>query len=137
MDTHIFTCTLNSIFLINNYIQHPSLENHHPNKLLILIIVHQIYKTLHTIHIHKVRGHTRIIGNEVVDTLTNEGTYKDKPATTPNIHIARTTFYWLTTTHDGAIRNSIHSYMKDTGNKNPLQPNTTFHTLKNGYQMAH
>ena len=61
------------------------------------------------IHIHKVRAHTCICGNEIADTLANEGTPKEKPDTTPHIHIAHTTPYWLascpTTTHDGAIRN--------------------------------
>ena len=61
------------------------------------------------INIHKVRAHTCICGNEIADTLANEGTPKEKPDTTPHIHIAHTTPYWLascpTTTHDGAIRN--------------------------------
>src|ERR1700738_2077621 len=61
------------------------------------------------VHIHKVREHTVISGNEMADTLANMGTLKDKPDTTPRIHIARTTPYWLascpTGTHDGAIRN--------------------------------
>ena len=61
------------------------------------------------VHIHKVRAHTCISGNEMADILANMGTLKDKPNTTPWIHIARTTPYWLascpTGTHDGAIRN--------------------------------
>jgi hypothetical protein len=59
------------------------------------------------IHIHKVRAHTGISGNEIADTLANEGTLKDKPDETPHIHIAHATPYWLSTspmaTHDGAI----------------------------------
>ena len=55
------------------------------------------------------RAHLSISGNEIVDTLANEGTLKEKPYMTPHIHIAHTTPYWLascpTTTHDGAIRN--------------------------------
>ena len=42
-DTHIFTYSLNSIYLINNHIQHPTSQHHHPDKLLIAAIIHQIY----------------------------------------------------------------------------------------------
>ena len=66
------------------------------------------------IHIHKVRAHTDISGNEMADTLANMGALQDKPDTTPRIHIARTTPYWLascpTGTHDGAIRN-LHTFI--------------------------
>ena len=43
IDTHIFTDNLNSKYLINNHIQHLTSQHHHPNKLLITTIVHQIY----------------------------------------------------------------------------------------------
>jgi hypothetical protein len=65
---------------------------------------------------HKVRAHSGIIGNEIADTLANEGTLKEKPTTTPHIHIAHPTPYWLascpTATHDGAIRNLRHNHSK-------------------------
>ena len=113
-DTYIFTDSLNSIYLINNHIQHPTSQHHHPDKLLIAAIIHQIYWTPHMIHIHKVRAHTGISGNEIADTLANEGTLKDKPNETPHIHIAHATPYWLSTsptaTHDGAIRN-LHTFI--------------------------
>ena len=41
-DTHIFTDNLNSIYLINNHIQRPTSQHHHPDKLLIAAIIHQI-----------------------------------------------------------------------------------------------
>ena len=66
------------------------------------------------IHIHKVRSHTGISGNEIADTLANEGTLKDKPEDTPHIHIAHAIIYWLATsptaTHDEAIRN-LHTFI--------------------------
>ena len=105
----IFTDSLSNIFLINNHIRHPTSQHHHPDKLLIAAIVRQIYWTPHIIHIHKVRAHTCIIGNEIADTLANKGTHKEKPSPTPQIRIAHPTPYWLvscpTTTHNGAIRN--------------------------------
>ena len=111
---HIFTNILNSIYLINNHIQHPTSQQHHPNKLLIAAIIHQIYWTPHLIHIHKVWAHTGNMGNEIADTLANEGTLKEKPSTTPHIHLAHATPYWLascpTATHDGAIRN-LHTFV--------------------------
>ena len=106
---YIYTDSLNNIYLINNHLQHPTSQHHHPDKLLISAIVHQMYWTPHMIHIHKVRAHTCISGNEIADTLANKGTLKEKPDMTPHIHIAHTVPYWLaswpTTTHDGAIRN--------------------------------
>ena len=114
MDTHIFTDSLNIIYLINNHIQHPTSQHHHPDKLVIAAIIHQIYWTPHLIHIHKVRAHTCITGNEKANTLANEGTLKEIPSATPHMHLAHATPYWLancpTATHDGAIRN-IHKFI--------------------------
>ena len=54
------------------------------------------------------------MGNEIVDTLANEGMLKEKPSNTPHIHLAHASPYWLascpTATHDGAIRN-IHKFI--------------------------
>ena len=106
--------SLNSIYLINNHIHNPTSQHHHPDKLLITAIVHQIYWTPHLIHIHKVRAHTDIRGNEIADTLANEGATKEKPTNTPHIHIAHATPYWLASypiaTRDGAITN-IHKFI--------------------------
>ena len=90
IDTHIFTDSLN-IYLINNHIQHSTSQQPHSDKLLIVAIIHQIYWTPHLIHIYKVRAHTNIIGNEIADTLANEGALKEKPAATPHIHISHAT----------------------------------------------
>ena len=60
-DTHIFTDSLNIINLVNNHIQHPTSQHHHPDKLLIAAIIHQIYWTPHMIHIHKVQAHTGLV----------------------------------------------------------------------------
>ena len=88
---HIFTNSLNNIYLINNHIQHPTSQHHHPDKLLKASIVHHIYWTPHTIHIHKVHEHSSITGNEIADTLANEGTLIEKSTNTPRIHTAHTT----------------------------------------------
>ena len=90
-DTYIFTYSLNSIYLINNHIHHPTSQHHHPDKLLIAAIIQQIYWTPHKIYIHKVRAHSDITGNEIADTLANEGTTKENPPNTPHSHIAHST----------------------------------------------
>jgi ribonuclease HI len=119
IDIHIFTDSINIIYLINNHIHHPTSQHHHPNKLLIATTVRQIYWTPHKVHIHKVRAHTGIAGNELADELANEGTTKEKPEATPRIHIAHSTPYWLasfpTTTQDRAIRNLRTFITKEHG----------------------
>ena len=108
-NTHIYTDSLNNIYLISNHIQHPTSQHHHPDKLLIAAIIHQINWTPHLIQIHKVWAHTCIIGNNTVDTLANEGALKEKPNATPHKHIAHATPYWSAScpiaTRDDAIRN--------------------------------
>ena len=112
-DTHIFRNNLNSIYLINNHVQHPTSQHHHHDKFLIATIIQKKW-TLHLIHIHKVRAHTGIMGNEIADTQANKGTFKDKTSPTPHIHIAHTTPYWLascpTATSDGAMR-YLHKFI--------------------------
>lgn len=100
-----------------DHIQHPTSQQHHPDELLIATIIRQIYWTPHNIHMHKVRAHTGIQGNEMADKLANDGTLKDKPSHTPHtphIQIAHSTPYWLasspTATHDGAIHN-LHTFI--------------------------
>ena len=108
-DTHIFTDNLNSIYLIHNYIRHPSSQHNHLDKYLIAAIVNHITWSAHKITIQKVKAHTCIISNEIADQLANMGALLDKPTNIPRIHTAHTTPYWLngipTSTHTGAIRN--------------------------------
>jgi hypothetical protein len=77
--------------------------------------------THNILHIHNIRAHLGIIGNEITYTLANEWTLKDKPDKTPHIHIAHTTPYWLancpTATHDGAIQNLRTTIIKEHGTR--------------------
>ena len=54
------------------------------------------------------------MGNEIADTLANEGTLKEKPSATSHIHLAHAIPYWLascpTATHNGALRN-LHIFV--------------------------
>lgn len=54
---HMFIENLNNIYLINNHIQHPTSQYHHPDKLWVAAIVYHIYWTPHKTHIHKVHAH--------------------------------------------------------------------------------
>ena len=92
-DIHIFTDSLNSIYLIHNHIRHPSSQHNHPDKLLISAIVNHITWSTHKITIHKVRAHTCIIGNDTADQLVNNVALLDKHTNTPRIHAAHTTPY--------------------------------------------
>ena len=109
LDTHIFTYSLNNIIFNNNHIQHPTsppkqITNRKNCKTNIL-------SPRHNPHSQSARkpGHYR-----KWDFRTNKGTLKEKPTTTPRIHIAHPAPYWLasypTTTHDIAIRN-LHTFI--------------------------
>ena len=75
----ILMFNLNTIHLINNHIRHLTYQHNHPNKLLILDIVHQIVWSTHNITIHKVISH---IGR-IIYWLGNQGTTCTKPTPHP------------------------------------------------------
>lgn len=80
----IFTDSLNNINLIGNHIRHSSSQHNHPDKLLILIIVHQILWTKHNIIIPKVRPHIGVTCNVIAYQFTHEETTHNK--LTPHTH---------------------------------------------------
>jgi ribonuclease HI len=75
--THIFTDSLNSIYLINTHLKHITAHNNHLDKLLLDQIRDQIIVRKHHTMIQKVKVHIEISGNEAVDVLAKQGT--DKP----------------------------------------------------------
>ena len=108
--------------------------------LLIESIVCQIYWTPHTVHIHKVQAYSRITGNEITDTLANDGTLIEKPTATPHIHTTHTTPYWLASylvaTHDGAIHNLHKLVTKEHKTVKSRQPKPNSPTWTSGYQTT-
>jgi ribonuclease HI len=70
---HIFTNSLNSLYLINTQIKHPIQQNNHPDKTILASIVNMLKNRIATTHLYKVRAHTNIIGNEEADKLAKEG----------------------------------------------------------------
>jgi ribonuclease HI len=70
---HTFTDSLNSLYLINTQIKHPTQQNNHPDKVILASIAKMLKNRTATSHLHKGRAHTNIIGNEEVDKLAKEG----------------------------------------------------------------
>jgi ribonuclease HI len=69
---HIFTDSLNSLYLINTQIKHPIQQNNHPDKTILASIVNMLKNRTATTHLYKVRAHTNIKGNEEADKLAKE-----------------------------------------------------------------
>jgi hypothetical protein len=74
---HIFTNSLNSLYLINTQIKHPIQQNNHPDKTILALIVNLLKNRAAPTTLYKVRAHTNIIGNEEVDKLAKEGSKID------------------------------------------------------------
>jgi ribonuclease HI len=70
---YIFTDSLNSLYFINTQIKHPIQQNNHPDKTILASIVNMLKNRIATIHLHKIRAHTNILGNEEADKLAKEG----------------------------------------------------------------
>jgi ribonuclease HI len=70
---HIFTDSLNSLYLINTQIKHPTQQNNHPDKTILTSIINMLKNRTATTYLYKIRAHTNIIGNEEADKLAKEG----------------------------------------------------------------
>ena len=70
---HIFTDSLNSLYLLITQIIHPSLHTNHPDKTILSEMVQMLQQRTHTLTIHKVRAHSNIHGNDKVDELAKAG----------------------------------------------------------------
>jgi hypothetical protein len=87
---------MNSLYLINTQIKHPTQQNNHPNKEILASIAKMLKNRIATTHLYKVRAHTNIIGNEEADKLAKEGS---KIVLVSDIHFhphenAHSTAYW-------------------------------------------
>ena len=70
---HIFTASLNSLYLLNTQIKHPSLHTNHPDKTILFEMVQMLQQITHTLTIYKVRAHFNIIDNDKADELAKVG----------------------------------------------------------------
>jgi ribonuclease HI len=74
---HIFIDSLNSLYLINTQIKHPTQQNNHPDKTILALIIKLLKDHVAPTILHEVRAHTNIIGNEEADKLAKEGSKID------------------------------------------------------------
>ena len=66
---HIFTDSLNSLYLPNTQIRHHSLHHNHPNKTILSEMIQMLQQRTTTFTIYKARVHSNITGNDKVDEL--------------------------------------------------------------------
>jgi ribonuclease HI len=93
---HIFTDSLNSLYLINTQIKHPTQWNNHPDKTILALIVKLLKNRTAPATLYKVRAHTNIKGNEEADKLAKEGSKIDPENDMPTQahENAHSTPYW-------------------------------------------
>jgi hypothetical protein len=64
---YIFTDSLNSLYLLNMQLRHPSAYNNHPDKTILLKMIKLLQIRTHPTYLYKVKAHSNITGNEIVD----------------------------------------------------------------------
>jgi ribonuclease HI len=70
---YIFTDNLNSLYLINTQLRHPSAHNNPPDKTILEKIMEMLQRRTHPTQLHKIKAHSNITGNEIVDALAKRG----------------------------------------------------------------
>ena len=119
---YIFTDSLNSLYLINTQLRHPSTHNNHPDKTILSQIASLLSTRIQPTELHKVKAHANITRNEIVDALAKTG--HRKPHSLPNEpheHAYSTPYYlhkdeWIGmhyTPYKGPICN-FQSYLQNT-----------------------
>jgi ribonuclease HI len=93
---HFFTDSLNSLYLINTQIKHPTQQNNHPDKTALALIVKLLKNCSTPTTLHKVRAHTNNIGNEEANKLAKEDSKIDPENDMPtqSHENAHSTPYW-------------------------------------------
>jgi ribonuclease HI len=116
----IFTDSLNSLYLLNTQIKHPSLHNNHPDKTILTQIIEMLQSRTQPTSLCKVKAHSNIIGNEIVDTLAKNGWHKQHSLPTESHEFAHSTPYyfhkdeWIGMHYKGPIRNFQRYLIKYT-----------------------
>jgi ribonuclease HI len=130
---HIFIDSLNSLYLINTQIKHPTQQNNHLDKTILASIVNMLKNRTANTHLYKVRAHTNIIRNEEADKLAKEGSKIELANDIPTrpYDNAHSTPYWWCRDDDhpykGPIRH-LKSYLEKLekeDNENSLKHLTT------------
>ena len=92
---YIFTDSLNSLYLLNIQIKHPTSHNNHPDKTILTKIVQMLQLQTQPTSLHKVKAHSNITGNEIVDTLAKNGRHKQHLLPTEPHEFAHSTHYYF------------------------------------------
>ena len=126
--SHIFTNSLNSIYLIKTQINHPSLYNNHPDKTIPLEIITQLQHQIQPLTIYTKSKPTQ--GNEISDKLAKDGRHLIlSPPYLPYKHAHSTPYYlhkdkWkrnmVRTPYKGPVRN-LQTYLIKHTNKTYLK----------------
>ena len=61
---YIFTDSLNSLYLLNTQITHPTHHHNHPDIIIFISMVQILQTHIHPLSLYKVRAHIKIPGNE-------------------------------------------------------------------------
>ena len=91
----IFTDSLNSRYLLNTQIKHPSLHNNHPDKTILTQIIQMLQSRIQPTSIHKVKAHSNITSNNIVDTLAKNGRHKQHSLPTEPHEFAHSIPYYF------------------------------------------
>lgn len=75
---HIFTNSLNVLYLLNTQINHPTLHNSHPDKIILECMVHMLQSCTQITTLHNIRAHTIIDGNKQGVKLAKRGCKLDQ-----------------------------------------------------------
>ena len=110
---HIFTESLNGLYVIKTQIKHSTMHNNHPDKTILQKIVDLLQQRTQPTTLYKVRAHANILGNEKVDELAKEGREKEQiNATNPHKFAHSTAYYYQ--------KDWWHS-MDETPDKGPIR----------------
>ena len=66
----IFTDSLNSLYLLNTQIKHPSLHNNHPDKTILSHIIQMLQSRIQPTSIHKLKAHSNITGGCIYNNMS-------------------------------------------------------------------
>ena len=91
----IFTDSLNSLYLLNTQIKHPTMHNNHPNKIIFYPNCSNATIKNPPMSLHKVKAHSNVTGNEVVDTLAKNGWHKPQSLPSAPPEFAHSTPYYF------------------------------------------
>jgi ribonuclease HI len=139
---HIFTDSLNSLYLINTQIKHPTQQNNHPDKTILALIVKMLKNRTAPTTLHKIRAHTNTIGNKEADKLAKEGSkiHPENDMPTQEHEHAHSTPYWWCREDDhpykGPIRH-LKSYLEQVEKENNDNLAKTFDNINKWINNPH